>query len=178
MDQIEINTISNVDNNVTVMVRNAYKSYVSTNPILNGLNLTVPKGIIYGLLGPSGCGKTTLLNCIAGRMTLDSGSIKLNVQKRVQMGYMPQSLSLHGAMTILESFFFYGYLYGMDTEIIEARAKELIAFLDLPSKNRLVRDLSGGQQRRVSLAITIFHDPKLIILDEPTVGLDPILSER
>ncbi|KAK7588215.1 hypothetical protein V9T40_005460 [Parthenolecanium corni] len=131
----------------------------------------------YGLLGPSGCGKTTLLNCIAGRMTLDSGTVRLKITRRSELGYMPQDLSLHSGMSIMENFCFYGYIFGLEDHVIQARADELISFLDLPMGHRLVGELSGGQQRRISLAVTIFHDPKLMILDEPTVGLDPILSQ-
>lgn len=176
MEEIEISTISGKPDNA-VAVRNAYKRYTSTNVILDGLNMTVGEGTIYGLLGPSGCGKTTLLNCIVGRTELDAGNIQLKVKKRSEVGYMPQFLNLHDQMTIFENFFFYGYLYGMDSENIKARAIDLIAFLDLPSGHRFVKTLSGGQQRRVSIAIAFIHDPKLLILDEPTVGLDPVLSQ-
>lgn len=177
MEEIEISTISSLRTNASVIIRNAYKRYTPTSIVLKGLNMTVPEGTIYGLLGPSGCGKTTLLNCIVGRTNLDAGSLQLKIKRRSELGYMPQSLNLHDQMTIFENFFFYGYLFGMTDENIKTRAIDLISFLDLPSGHRFVKTLSGGQQRRVSLAIAFIHDPKILILDEPTVGLDPVLSQ-
>lgn len=176
MEEIEISTIAASKTNFSVIIRNAYKRYTASSVVLNGLNLNVPEGTIYGLLGPSGCGKTTLLNCIVGRTELDAGGIQLKVKKRSEIGYMPQSLNLHDQMTIYENFYFYGYLFGMSDEDIQARAIDLISFLDLPSGYRFVKSLSGGQQRRVSIAVAFIHDPKILILDEPTVGLDPVLS--
>ncbi|XP_017303944.1 uncharacterized protein LOC103520270, partial [Diaphorina citri] len=131
----------------------------------------------YGLLGPSGCGKTTLLSCIVGRMRLDYGSIKLSATTRRELGYMPQDLNLHLRLSIWETLKFYGYLFGMEIDEIRKRADELIKFLQLPPEGRMVQDLSGGQQRRTSLAVALLHNPDLLILDEPTVGLDPVLSK-
>ncbi|KAK7588216.1 hypothetical protein V9T40_005461 [Parthenolecanium corni] len=174
MEEIEFDSVSKAKS--SIIVRNAYKTYTPKNTILNGLDLTVPAGGIYGLLGPSGCGKTTLLNCIAGQLKLDCGSIWINAKKRSEIGFMPQAVSLHESMSIFENFFFYGYVFGMSSRAIQARAIDLITLLDLPSGHRIVGDLSGGQRRRISMAVAIIHDPKLMILDEPTAGLDPILS--
>ncbi|XKL64715.1 hypothetical protein PGB90_004801 [Kerria lacca] len=175
MEEIEINPIT--ISKPAILIQNAYKRYTPKNIVLNGLSLTVPDGSIYGLLGPSGCGKTTLLNCIIGRTELDAGNIELKVKRRSDVGYMPQSLCIHTQLTIEENFFMYGYLFGVSTEDIASRSKDLISFLELPNGNRLVTTLSGGQQRRVSLALTFIHNPEILILDEPTVGLDPILSQ-
>ncbi|KAI5730710.1 hypothetical protein M8J76_016648 [Diaphorina citri] len=153
------------DKGHAVVVRNAYKRYTKQQTILDGLDLTLPKNKIYGLLGPSGCGKTTLLSCIVGRMRLDYGSIKLSATTRRELGYMPQDLNLHLRLSIWETLKFYGYLFGMEIDEIRKRADELIKFLH------------GGQQRRTSLAVALLHNPDLLILDEPTVGLDPVLSK-
>jgi len=158
-----------------IEVCGAYKRYGSQQPILRGLNMTVAKGSIYGLLGPSGCGKTTLLSCIVGRRHLDDGLIKLGVTRRRHVGYMPQDVALFPEFKISEIFNFYGKLYGLDSATLEKRASELSSMLEIPKPSRIVNTLSGGQQRRVSLAVALLHNPQLLILDEPTVGVDPVL---
>ncbi|XP_008549185.1 ABC transporter G family member 20 isoform X2 [Microplitis demolitor] len=172
-----------------VSVRHAFKTYGSSknpNPVLQNLNMTVAKGSIYGLLGASGCGKTTLLSCIVGRRRLNSGEIfvlggkpgtKGSGVPGKQVGYMPQEIALYGEFTIRETMMYFGWIFGMDTSEIVERLRFLLQFLDLPSQNRLVKNLSGGQQRRVSFAVALMHDPELLILDEPTVGVDPLLRQ-
>ncbi|XP_020289827.1 ABC transporter G family member 23 isoform X2 [Pseudomyrmex gracilis] len=173
-----------------VCVRRAFKKYGSKNSpniVLDGLNMTVPKGSIYGLLGASGCGKTTLLSCIVGRRRLNSGEIwvlggrpgsKGSGVPGPRVGYMPQEIALYGEFSIRETFIFFGWCAGMTTEQVEDKLEFLIKFLQLPSENRFVKNLSGGQQRRVSLAATLLADPELLILDEPTVGVDPLLRQN
>lgn len=88
------------------------------------------------------------------------------------VGYMPQDLSLHTTFTFYECFFYYGRLYGMSKQSLEKYAEHFIDFLNLPSGDRLISELSGGQQRLVSLSVTLVHKPPLLVLDEPTVGVD------
>ncbi|XP_046433884.1 ABC transporter G family member 23 isoform X3 [Neodiprion virginianus] len=172
-----------------VSVRHAFKNYGSSknpNQVLQNLNMTVAKGSIYGLLGASGCGKTTLLSCIVGRRRLNSGEIwvlggkpgtKGSGVPGKRVGYMPQEIALYGEFTIRETMMYFGWIFGMCTAEIVERLRFLLNFLDLPSQNRLVKNLSGGQQRRVSFAVALMHDPELLILDEPTVGVDPLLRQ-
>ncbi|XP_067210518.1 ABC transporter G family member 23 isoform X2 [Linepithema humile] len=172
-----------------VSVRHAFKIYGSSknpNHVIQNLSMTVAKGSIYGLLGASGCGKTTLLSCIVGRRRLNSGEIwvlggkpgtKGSGVPGKRVGYMPQEIALYGEFTIRETMMYFGWIFGMCTAEIVERLRFLLQFLDLPSQNRLVKNLSGGQQRRVSFAVALMHDPELLILDEPTVGVDPLLRQ-
>ncbi|XP_073969896.1 ABC-type transporter snustorr isoform X3 [Rhodnius prolixus] len=172
-----------------VSVRRAFKAYGSSkapNHILQNLNMTVEKGTIYGLLGASGCGKTTLLSCIVGRRRLDNGEIfvlggkpghKGSGVPGKRVGYMPQEIALYGEFSIKETMMYFGWIFGMESSDIMDRLTFLLNFLDLPSQSRLVKNLSGGQQRRVSFAVALMHDPELLILDEPTVGVDPLLRQ-
>ncbi|XP_014252256.1 ABC transporter G family member 20 isoform X4 [Cimex lectularius] len=172
-----------------VSVRHAFKHYGSSktpNHVLQNLNMTVGKGTIYGLLGASGCGKTTLLSCIVGRRRLNTGEIYVLGGKPgtkgsgvpgKRVGYMPQEIALYGEFSIKETMMYFGWIFGMETPEINDRLQFLLSFLDLPSESRLVKNLSGGQQRRVSFAVALMHDPELLILDEPTVGVDPLLRQ-
>lgn len=175
-----------------VVVEKACKYYgrqdkADYKPVLKELDMVVEKGIIYGLLGPSGCGKTTLLSCIVGRRKLNSGNIYVLGGKPGEegsgvpgprVGYMPQDIALVGEFTVRDAIYYFGRIYGMEHDKMVERFEFLSTLLDLPSGRRLIKTLSGGQQRRVSLAAALVHEPELLILDEPTVGLDPVLRER
>ncbi|KAI3363418.1 hypothetical protein L3Q82_012042 [Scortum barcoo] len=141
----------------------------------------------YGLLGPSGCGKTTLLKCIVGTLKISRGHITVlgkppafpghDVPGRM-VGYMPQELALYNEFTISDTLTFFGRIHGLTSKETRARMDFLIDFLDLPQKQSLVRNLSGGQRRRVSLGAALLQNPELLILDEPTVGVDPVLRAK
>ena len=147
--------------------------------VLQGLGMTVDEGSIYGLLGPSGCGKTTLLKVILGFLAPESGKVEVKGEiPGSDVGYSPQEIALYPDLSIAETLRFHGRLHGMDPNRILARQSWLIDFLDLPNPARTVGKLSGGQKRRVSLAVALLHEPGLLLLDEPTVGVDPELRAR
>ncbi|KZS17644.1 ABC protein, subfamily ABCH [Daphnia magna] len=170
-----------------VTVRNAIKVYGSKDnrcAVLDGLNMTIKKGAIYGLLGASGCGKTTLLSCLVGRRSLNSGEIVVLGQEPgtpgsgvpgPRVGYMPQELALYSDFSITETLRYFGRIYNLRMAFVDSQLEFLSKLLDLPPSDRPVKTLSGGQQRRVSFAVALFHEPELLILDEPTVGVDPLL---
>lgn len=134
-------------------------------------------GFSYVLIGPSGCGKTTLLSCILGMTKLDRGKIQFSneFKSKSQIGFMPQELSLSKRLTIRELFFFFGRIYGMEEKKIQERLDHLMDIVEMTNLDDTVENCSGGEQRRISFAISMIHEPKLILLDEPTVGLDPML---
>ncbi|KAM9364212.1 ABC transporter G family member 23 isoform 1-T2 [Pholidichthys leucotaenia] len=169
-----------------IQCRDVCRSYGKLK-VLTSLNLTVPQGHIYGLLGPSGCGKTTLLKCIVGTLKISRGHITVlgkppafpghDVPGKM-VGYMPQELALYNEFTISDTLTFFGRIHGLTSKETQARMNFLIDFLDLPQKTSLVRNLSGGQRRRVSLGAALLQNPELLILDEPTVGVDPVLRAK
>ncbi|GFU24645.1 ABC transporter G family member 20 [Nephila pilipes] len=157
-----------------------------SSPVLSGLDIQVERGVIYGLLGPSGCGKTTLLRCIVGRHKPSSGTVKVFGKipghgkcliPGPGVGFMPQELALYPEITTEETLTYFGRLYQLEQHVIEERISFLINFLDIPDKTKQIKHLSGGQQRRVSFAAALIHKPPLLILDEPTVGVDPLLRK-
>uniref|UniRef100_A0A0K2U568 ATP-binding cassette sub-family G member 20 n=1 Tax=Lepeophtheirus salmonis TaxID=72036 RepID=A0A0K2U568_LEPSM len=191
MDQLQIMKNDNEhDPRAAISVKGAYKSFgwgkKKVNVLVN-LSIRITKGHIYGLLGPSGSGKTTLLQCVIGKQSLDSGSIlvfgeypgtkDLGVPGK-RVGYMPQDLAMYMELTIMETLEFYGRIFNMPKAKIKKRAKFLVELLELPKKKILIQKLSGGHQRRASLAVALLHEPDLLILDEPTVGVDPVLRRN
>ncbi|XP_032397936.1 ABC transporter G family member 20 isoform X2 [Etheostoma spectabile] len=171
---------------IAIQCRDVCRSY-GKRKVLSNLNLTVPQGHIYGLLGPSGCGKTTLLKCIVGTLKISRGHIAVlgkppafpghDVPGKM-VGYMPQELALYREFTIGNTLTFFGRIHGLTSKETKTRMDFLIDFLDLPQKDSLVRNLSGGQRRRVSLGAALLQNPRLLILDEPTVGVDPVLRSK
>lgn len=150
--------------------------------VLTDISLEVKKAEIFGLLGPSGSGKTTLVKMIAGIDEPTRGSVevldKLMPQLAMlgQIGYMAQSDALYNELTAQENLQFFGSLYGLSGAKLKRRIDEVMLLVNLTAfLKKQVRTYSGGMKRRLSLAISLLHEPTVLILDEPTVGIDPVL---
>jgi len=145
--------------------------------VLHGLSFTVPRGRITGLLGPSGCGKTTLMRSIVGVQIIESGEIDVlgapagSAELRPRVGYVTQAPSVYGDITVGENLRYFAQILGADT----SRVSEVIDTVALHEHDRVANKLSGGQRSRISLATALLAEPDLLVLDEPTVGLDPVL---
>jgi ABC-2 type transport system ATP-binding protein len=146
------------------------------------LSLELPAGISFGLLGPNGAGKTTLIRMIAGLLRPRTGRIQVLGQPPSRknaryIGYMPQLHSLYAELSVIQNVSFFAKIYGLKNgRQRRQRLEEVIQLVNLwPRRNESVMNLSGGMKQRVSLACAIVHNPPLLLLDEPTVGLDPEL---
>ncbi|MBN1678960.1 MAG: ABC transporter ATP-binding protein [Anaerolineae bacterium] len=162
----------------TVEVNDVHKRFGSVHA-LQGLSLKTRKGEIYGLLGPNGAGKSTLIRTIIGLHEPDSGSVTVlghNMPSKTVLsrtGYMTQASALYNDLTVYQNIAFFAGLMGCRDR---AAIEEAIAFVDLTERmHSPVGTLSGGMRQRVSLASVLPHKPELILLDEPTVGVDPQL---
>jgi ABC-2 type transport system ATP-binding protein len=147
------------------------------------MNLRIDSGKIIGIVGPDGAGKTTLLRLLMGLLKPSSGTILyngINISKepsylKNRTGYMPQHFSLYGDLSVSENLRFFADLYGVPKVHYKSRKQELLRFSGLfPFEDRLARNLSGGMQKKLALACNLFHTPEILLLDEPTTGVDPI----
>ena len=150
---------------------------------LNGLDLRIRAGEIYGLLGPNGSGKTTFIRCVAGLLRPEAGTLTVlggaprTAVSAGRVGYMTQAPALYGDLSVNENLRFFAALQGVPHP--DQRIEEALGTVDLlDRRHSVVNTLSGGMRTRVSLAATLLHRPSLLLLDEPTVGVDPLLRQE
>lgn len=147
---------------------------------VDGVSFDVAAGEIFGLLGPNGAGKTTTLNMMVGVLRPDDGQVKIDGgdpsqgKVRVAIGYAPQSLAVYDRLTAEENLAFFGRLYGLSGSRLKERISWALEFSRLLDRRKdLAATYSGGMKRRLNLAAALVHDPPVLMLDEPTVGVDP-----
>lgn len=151
------------------------------------INLAIPRGKIFGFIGPSGCGKTTTVRLLTGvyeptageATVLGRSPMTFGREEKEKTGYMPQLFVLYPDLTVWENLTFVSSLYGVGLRRRRKRLRELLDLVELTGhENKIVRNISGGMQRRLSLAASLVHGPELLFLDEPTAGVDPVLRRK
>ncbi len=172
-----------------VEAQGLFKSYGS-NVAVDGLSFEIHQGETFGLLGPNGAGKTTTISMLVGLLKPDKGSVNLGDGKngsaksksgnpldpavRQRIGVAPQSLSLYDELTAKENLEFFGQLYGLAGQRLKERVTKALAFAELEDRKKdRVGTFSGGMKRRMNIAVALIHEPEVLLLDEPTVGVDP-----
>jgi len=163
-----------------IRIGNLHKRYKKVIA-LNGLNLDIPAGSFFGLLGPNGAGKTTIVNILTTLTRPDSGRVTVNgfdvvkepIRAKLEIGVVPQSINLDMELSARENLFIHGLLYGMSQKDIRQEGERMLSFVGLEEcADRPVKDFSGGMKRRLMIARALMHSPRVVFLDEPTVGLD------
>jgi ABC-2 type transport system ATP-binding protein len=161
--------------------RDLYKRFGRIEAV-RGISFTIAEGETYGLLGPNGAGKTTTISMVCGLLEADSGEVFVagqplttrSVEAKAAIGYVPQELAIYPDLNARENLRFFARLYGLAGAQADVRIDEVLAVIGLADRAReLTNTYSGGMQRRLNIGIGLLHRPRLLILDEPTVGVDP-----
>ncbi|MDK2879647.1 MAG: linearmycin/streptolysin transport system ATP-binding protein [Thermoanaerobacteraceae bacterium] len=159
-------------------IRKVFKDVVA----VDGIDIYVKKGEILGILGPNGAGKTTAISMIATLLLPDGGDILLQERSILKepkfmrriLGLVPQDVALYLDLSGRENLEFFGRVYGLSGKALEMRIKKVLEIVGLNGKNReIVKNYSGGMKRRLNIGVALLHDPEILIMDEPTVGIDP-----
>lgn len=150
--------------------------------VLDNISYEINKGEIFGFIGPNGAGKSTLINIMTSLLVPDSGSVKIcgydivkeSLKAKANIGYVPQDIALLEELSAYDNLEFFGALYGLKGKLLKERIKEALGVTGLEDKRKQkVKKFSGGMKRRLNIATAIMHHPKVLIMDEPTVGVDP-----
>jgi len=164
-----------------VEIKGLYKTFGKVKAV-DGLDLVIEKGQVFGLLGPNGSGKITTIKVLCGLLKKDRGEAKVlgeKVRSRsylTRIGYMPQETALYEELTVHENLKLFAGIFGLKNSQFKEREKEVLDLVDLyERRDFLLANLSGGQKHRISLATSMLHSPEVLFLDEPTVGVDPPL---
>lgn len=162
------------------------KSYDNKVKAVDDLSLTIPGGMVFGILGPNGAGKSTIMNILAGIITRSGGEIRVlgepiekgDYEYKKQVGFVLEKPHYIKKLTVEEYLNFCGAMYGIEAGGVENRIAELLAFLDLlEARGHLIENLSKGMKKKVALAAALIHRPRLLLLDEPLEGIDPVSSK-
>ncbi len=162
-------------------VKNITKSYGKTQAV-RGISFSIKEGECYGLLGPNGAGKSTTINMLSMLFPPDAGQItiggiaiaKSNTRIKNMLGIVPQEIALYDKFSAWENILFWGSIYGVKGKALEDKAEDLLKWVGLFDRRKeAVKDYSGGMKRRINIACALLHSPKVLLLDEPTVGVDP-----
>jgi ABC-2 type transport system ATP-binding protein len=164
-----------------IQIQNVVKKYGNKISV-DHLNLTIHEGEVFGLLGPNGAGKSTTIKMLSGMLKIDQGDMKLDgfsvsgnpIEVKRRIGLVPQELAIYENLSARENVAFFAKLYGLRGNLLKERVNEALEFVGLMDRQMdKPNSFSGGMKRRLNIACAIMHHPKLIIMDEPTVGIDP-----
>jgi len=167
---------------IIIDINNVSKTYRgNAKPAVSNFSIDVVQGEVFGLLGPNGAGKSTMMNILCGLLPFDEGKITicgLDLPQRIDeikplIGVVPQEIALYPSLTAMENLEVFGGIYGIEKKVLKERINRLLVYFGLEhSKNRRIKNYSGGMKRRINLIAGLLHHPKVLFLDEPTVSVD------
>lgn len=164
-----------------VKIENLVKKY-DKNTAVKGISFEINKGEVFGLLGPNGAGKSTTISMLSGLLTPTEGKILINGKDTIKnpmlakksIGLVPQDIALYPTLTAKENLYFWGRMYNLSGKLLKERVSEVLSIAGLEDrKNEAIKNYSGGMKRRINIAAALLHHPQILIMDEPTVGIDP-----